>query len=198
KEWEEEIADKLLGCSVLLFLVSERSLESTNCKDELHLARAEGKKFVNVLVENISDMPSWFKLRYMRYQDCRLFNYDSYDEAVETLSQKVGEMAFARSSGGKSEAKKPSEEIIQQHASYPEDILQKPEIDAEKYDRSIRNNKFEKGSVVEFGSYPQTADGKVKPIEWLVLESYGSKAMLLRKYALDNKPYHEKRRSITW
>ncbi len=98
-EWAEDIAQKLAGCTVFLFLVYGISLESDNCKDELDYARRNHKKFVNVLIEDIRVFPRGFDLRYMRYQDCRLFNYDSYDEAVEDLSKKVREMELTRSSG---------------------------------------------------------------------------------------------------
>lgn len=52
---------------------------------------------------------------------------------------------------------------------------------------------------VKFGTYPQTASGKDKtPIEWLVLEKDGQKALLISRYSLDNKPYHTKSKNVTW
>ena len=95
-EWEDEIAEKLIGCSVFLFLVSSQSLESLYCRNEIRLASEERKPFVNVIAEDVISFPGWYRLNYMRYQDCRLFNYDSYDEAVEALSRDVGEMAATR------------------------------------------------------------------------------------------------------
>ncbi len=55
------------------------------------------------------------------------------------------------------------------------------------------------GTYVAFGRYPQTAEGNDQtPIEWLVLEVQGNKALLLSRYGLDAKPYNEKGVDITW
>ncbi len=46
------------------------------------------------------------------------------------------------------------------------------------------------GSYITFGTYPQTAAGKDKtPIEWLVLDCDGSKALLVSRYGLDEQRY---------
>lgn len=56
------------------------------------------------------------------------------------------------------------------------------------------------GDVVEFGHYPLTRDGKVGPIEWVVLDKSkdGKKVTLLSKYGLDVQPYHNEPEDITW
>ena len=55
------------------------------------------------------------------------------------------------------------------------------------------------GDTVTFGHYPQTESGKDNtPIEWLVLDVQGSRALLLSKYGLDAKPYNTKDVNITW
>ena len=55
------------------------------------------------------------------------------------------------------------------------------------------------GNVVTFGRYPQTEAGNDEtPIEWLVLDVQGNKAMLLSKYGLDAKRYNTERTAITW
>ena len=55
------------------------------------------------------------------------------------------------------------------------------------------------GDYVTFGHYPQTAAGNdMTPIEWLVLEVKGNKALLLSKYGLDAKPYNTVRKDVTW
>jgi len=54
------------------------------------------------------------------------------------------------------------------------------------------------GDVVEFGTYPQTADGDDKtPIEWYVISVDGDNIMLLSKYILDFRCFHEKQYT-TW
>ena len=54
--------------------------------------------------------------------------------------------------------------------------------------------------TVTFGSYPQSdASGVNKePIEWLVLDRQGNKALLLSKYILAFKNYHNEYVDITW
>lgn len=55
------------------------------------------------------------------------------------------------------------------------------------------------GSYVTFGTYPQTAEGSDEtPIEWLVLDCDGDKALLLSRYALDVQLYNEENTDITW
>lgn len=54
------------------------------------------------------------------------------------------------------------------------------------------------GDYVQFGHYPQTADGDSLPIEWIVLETDGEAALLISRYALDVQPYHAVQESTTW
>ncbi len=58
------------------------------------------------------------------------------------------------------------------------------------------------GDYVILGSYEQDNDennGK-EPIEWLVLEKlgYDNKMLLISKYALEWKPYHDQQNAISW
>lgn len=51
---------------------------------------------------------------------------------------------------------------------------------------------------VELGKYPQGARGKILPIEWIVLDKQNDKQLLISKYALENKPFHNKKTYATW
>ncbi len=51
---------------------------------------------------------------------------------------------------------------------------------------------------VLFGSYPQTAEGERRPIEWRVLKQEEDRALLISRYALDVKPYNQERTATTW
>jgi hypothetical protein len=47
-------------------------------------------------------------------------------------------------------------------------------------------NNLKAGDIIKFGSYPYEADGKEKPIEWIILEKYSDDtALLLSRYGLD-------------
>lgn len=87
REWEDEIAARLLGCELFIFMVSDNSLASTNCKDEIHMAREKGKQFINVMTHK-TNLPDSFTLRYARYQTCFLYNYPSLDLAVADMEKK--------------------------------------------------------------------------------------------------------------
>ena len=64
---------------------------------------------------------------------------------------------------------------------------------------AAREAKFTVGNYVEFGTYPQTASGTDKtPIEWLVLDRDGSRALLISRYGLDAQPYNTTYTSVTW
>ncbi len=54
------------------------------------------------------------------------------------------------------------------------------------------------GAYVKFGSYPQNNGSAKEPIEWLVLEVNGNKALLVSRYALDCQSYHHGCVSMTW
>ena len=54
------------------------------------------------------------------------------------------------------------------------------------------------GETMTFGSYPQDADGTVKPIEWDVLDIQDGKALLISSKCLDARPYNEEYAPVTW
>lgn len=87
KEWEDEIAEKLLKCELFIFMVSENSLASSNCKDEIHMAREKGKNFINVMMKP-TDVSDAFALRYSRYQTCKLYTYSDYESAIRDMESK--------------------------------------------------------------------------------------------------------------
>ena len=60
-------------------------------------------------------------------------------------------------------------------------------------------DEFAIGSYVTFGTYPQTAEGTDEtPIEWLVLDRDGDKALLISRYGLDAQPYNTEWTNVTW
>lgn len=52
--------------------------------------------------------------------------------------------------------------------------------------------------TIKFGNYWKDTAKIKDPIKWLVLSEKNGKTLLLSKYALDCKPYHENICSITW
>lgn len=82
------IAAKLDECSIFIFAVTENSLDSKNCRDELTLARDTDKRFLNVVFSDDIELPRWFKLRYARYQMCYYNRFPSARAVVDDLGQK--------------------------------------------------------------------------------------------------------------
>lgn len=54
------------------------------------------------------------------------------------------------------------------------------------------------GDIIKFGNYYQNTIDKKEPIEWLVLTIEKEKALIISKYALDIKKYHEVDEDTTW
>ena len=50
--------------------------------------------------------------------------------------------------------------------------------------------RFERGSYVTFGRYPQNKYTAPEPIEWLVLDNDGETALLISKHGLDGREFH--------
>lgn len=62
------------------------------------------------------------------------------------------------------------------------------------------STKVDQMDTITFGSYPQSdVSGNIKdPLEWIVLDKQGDKALLLSKYILDFKWYNDEFENITW
>lgn len=66
-------------------------------------------------------------------------------------------------------------------------------------DEIIREASAQVVDYVTLGHYPQTESGEdITPIEWLILERDGQKALLISKYGLDAKPYNTEYTDVTW
>ena len=53
-------------------------------------------------------------------------------------------------------------------------------------------------NTICFGKYPYYPDGTTEKIEWIVLRREENKVLLLSKYGIELKRYHEQRDSISW
>lgn len=51
---------------------------------------------------------------------------------------------------------------------------------------------------VQFGRYPQTAQGSVMPIEWQIMERNGDRVLLLARNILDAQPFHDEAYPVRW
>ncbi|MDU4695375.1 MAG: DUF6273 domain-containing protein [Paenibacillus sp.] len=60
------------------------------------------------------------------------------------------------------------------------------------------NPAIKPGEQIRYGLFPQTADRKLQPIEWRVLQNTGSELLLLSEEILECKRYHGKSAEISW
>ena len=55
------------------------------------------------------------------------------------------------------------------------------------------------GDIITFSSWPQSLDGSDStPVEWLVLDTQDDRALLLSRYALDFRSFHERDTAVSW
>ena len=99
-EWEDEIASKLEGCRIFIYMITPNSLASSNCKDEISFAREMDKNFINVMVNSKTELSKAFRLRYGRYQMCFLDSFRTVEMAVADLARKCKWMEEVVKDGG--------------------------------------------------------------------------------------------------
>ena len=78
-------------------------------------------------------------------------------------------------------------------------LLSNPRIIEIVSEKNLKEVSTCKGFVkITFGRYPQTSRSAASGIEWLVLRSEGSRALLISKDALDQLKYNENNTDVTW
>ena len=95
-EFNKFIAEKILNCSLFLYFITNNSLASDYCQDEIHFARTNKIPFVNVIMEEV-DLPSSFEMRYGRFQMCHRSNYRSMDDFIDALDDDMASAVDAAS-----------------------------------------------------------------------------------------------------
>lgn len=95
REWDEEIVDKVDGCTLFIYAITNNSLESKNCKDEIAYAKDSNIPFLNILIDDIP-LPNLFKLRYGRFQMLKYFEYQNKNEILEDLKRRSDVIALTR------------------------------------------------------------------------------------------------------
>ncbi len=205
-EWEEEIAEKLENCSLFIYMLTKESLESENCKDELHHARTLKKNFINVMTEKEIELPRWFKLRYSRFQMCNLFLFSSPESAIEDLKRKCEWLDSVKrtkieieTNTGYEKAvastKRKMDEKVRSEVEIKQNDKLKKKTTREVEERETHTNI---GDIITFGRYVQHKNGPPEPIKWQVLAREGDTALIISKYALDCQQYNSYFKEITW
>lgn len=94
-EWDDNIAEHVEKCTIMVSFISHAYLDSENCKDELNYARDLGKKRLLVYIEDVK-LPGGMSMRlgrqqalyYHKYPDKRAF-YDKLTGVEEIEACKM-------------------------------------------------------------------------------------------------------------
>lgn len=81
------IMNKILHCSVFIFMVSNNSLDSKFCKKEIHFAEKKNIPFINIIIEDMK-LPDIFDFEYGDLQNLSLYRYPKNDVAIGELIRK--------------------------------------------------------------------------------------------------------------
>ena len=88
KEWPDDLAAALSGCSVFLVFLSPRAVQSRNVRNEIHFALERGKRILAVyLVETV--LPGGLELRLGEIQTVRKYklSQERYQRLLERALQ---------------------------------------------------------------------------------------------------------------
>ena len=96
-EWPESIAQHLGGSKVCLAFISKNSIESRNCRREIHYALSKNLGFLSVVLEPCEMSPG-LELQLTAYQSLISYTYPSMDWFIDQLTR-VGILQPCRSKG---------------------------------------------------------------------------------------------------
>lgn len=83
-DWPDVIAEHLEKSSVFIACISEASLRSHNCRNELNYAILKGKQFIGVILEPVRLTPG-MEMQMATYQAIYCQNYSSFGEFFAKL-----------------------------------------------------------------------------------------------------------------
>ena len=83
--WGEAIASHLLDCTSAVCFLSKEFLASSNCQDEMHFAKEEGKGPLIVYLDEVQ-LPPVMRLQYGRLHALSLNKFPSQENFLENLA----------------------------------------------------------------------------------------------------------------
>ncbi len=139
------------------------------------------------------------KTEYLQKQiDMLIKQNRALAKQVEELKKEYAHASVAEEHGKATEENSSKDEDI---GNVPEENVSS-RIKKEKLPESPNKPqppKFVKGGIIEIGIYPYDADGRMKPVEWIILEEYkDGTALVISKYGVDSKPFNEEYAAVTW
>lgn len=86
-DWVDVLTNKILGCHIFLFFVTENSVKSKYCKNEIVFAFDKDTHFINILLDDFN-LPEWFKFQFGTFQMCKAYGFKYYGEVINDLERK--------------------------------------------------------------------------------------------------------------
>ena len=83
-EWPEAIANHLNGCKVLLAFLSNKSINSNNCRREINYALSLDKEFLSVALEPVEMTPG-MQMQISSYQSLLSYKYPTQEDFEDKL-----------------------------------------------------------------------------------------------------------------
>lgn len=87
-DFDEEISSKIENCALFMFFITEDSLGSPYCMNEIRFANECKKTIVNILTKEDIDLPGRFRFKYGGYQMFPLYEHASLSEAIADIESK--------------------------------------------------------------------------------------------------------------
>ncbi len=108
KEWDVEIANRVLKCGYFIAVISDNYLASSNCKDELNYARDKEKKRFLIYLETV-ELPPEMEMRLTRVQNIHKYSCESETDFYSRLFDAEDIDMFKDNEGKTSEASEETE-----------------------------------------------------------------------------------------
>ena len=195
ENWSREINRNIDECEAIVVFASKTlfAYEDTYVRKEFRLADIYEKKIYVVWLENVTkhDVNKQIMDWYVDVTDLQGIkvagqNADQVAWSIVTEFRLIKGMAPQPPSPT---YQQPVYQPIPQPATQPQPVKSTPP--------APRLN-VQVGGKVQFGQYPQGANGEVQPLMWRVLAVENGRALLITDKLIDCVKYNEKRLDVTW
>ena len=195
ENWSREINRNIDECEAIVVFASKTlfAYEDTYVRKEFRLADIYEKKIYVVWLENVTkhDVNKQIMDWYVDVTDLQGIkvagqNADQVAWSIVTEFRLIKGMAPQPPSPT---YQQPVYQPIPQPAPQPQPVKSTPP--------APRLN-VQVGGKVQFGQYPQGANGEMQPLVWRVLAVENGRALLITDKLIDCVKYNEKRLDVTW
>ena len=195
ENWSREINRNIDECEAIVVFASKTlfSYEDTYVRKEFRLADIYEKKIYVVWLENVTkhDVNKQIMDWYVDVTDLQGIkvagqNADQVAWSIVTEFRLIKGMAPQPPSPT---YQQPVYQPVSQPAPQPQPVKKTP---------PAPHLNVQVGGKVQFGQYPQGANGEVQPLMWRVLAVKNGRALLITDKLIDYVEYNEKFAHVTW